>query len=101
MEILITERTDITPLLGIDWMKRFKLTIGRIHFAEINQLEEERILNKFPDLFENNRTIKDSQINIQLKQGQFPVKQKARPIPLHLQDDVGYKTGETDKSWTP
>ena len=30
MEILITERTDITPLLGMDWMKKFKLTIGRI-----------------------------------------------------------------------
>ena len=36
MEILITERTDITPLLGMDWMKRFKLTIGRIQLA--NQL---------------------------------------------------------------
>ena len=24
MEILITERTDITPLLGMDWMRTFK-----------------------------------------------------------------------------
>ena len=24
MEILITERTDKTPLLGMDWMKKFK-----------------------------------------------------------------------------
>ena len=37
MEILITERTDITPLLGMDWMKTFKLTIGRIQLAENNQ----------------------------------------------------------------
>ena len=34
MEILITERTDITPLLGMDWMKTLKSnyrknTIGR------------------------------------------------------------------------
>ena len=37
MEFLITERTDITPLLGMDWMKTFKLTIGRIQLAENNQ----------------------------------------------------------------
>ena len=89
MEILITERADITPLLGMDWMKRFKLTIGKIQLTEIGQSEKERIINKFPDLFENNRTIKDTEINIQLKPGHYPVKQKARPIPLHLQEDVG------------
>ena len=89
METLISERADITPLLGMDWMKRFKLTIGKIQLAEIGQSEKERINNKFPDLFENNRTIKDTEINIQLKPGHYPVKQKARPIPLHLQEDVG------------
>ena len=35
------------------------------------------------------RTIKDTEINIQLKPGHYPVKQKARPIPLHLQKNVG------------
>ena len=85
MEILITERTDITPLLGMDWMKKFKLTISKIQLAENNQSEREKVFNKFPDLFENNETIKDTEINIQLKPGHYPVKQKARPIPLHLQ----------------
>ena len=66
MEILITERTVITPLLGLDWRKRFKLPIGRNQLAEINQSEKERIINKFPKLFENNRTIKDTEIIIQL-----------------------------------
>ena len=66
MEILITERPDITPLLCMDWKKRFKLTIGRIQFAETNQSEKERVINKFPDLFENNRTIKSTEINMQL-----------------------------------
>ena len=47
MEILITERTDITPQLGKDWMKKFKLTIGRIQLAETNQLEREKVFNKF------------------------------------------------------
>ena len=89
MEILITERADITPLLGMDWMKKFKLTVRKIQLAETGQSEKERIINKFPDLFENNRTIKDTEINVQLKPGHHPVKQKAKPIPLHLQEDVG------------
>ena len=75
VEILITERTDITPLLGMDWMKTFRLPIGRIQLAENNQSEKERIINNFPDLFENNETIKDTEIKIQLKPAPFPVKQ--------------------------
>ena len=98
MEILITERTDITPLLVMDWMKTFKLTIGRIQLAENNQSEKERIINNFPDLFENNETIKDTGIKIQLKPGHFPVKQKARPVPLHLQKDVGRELEKLIKS---
>ena len=86
MEILITERTDITPLLGMDWMKKFKITIGRIQLTEPNQSEKEKVIKKFPDLFGNNRTIKDTEMNIQLKTEHHPVKQKARPIPLNLQD---------------
>ena len=98
MEILITERTDITPLLGMDWMKKFKLTIRRIQLVENSQSEREKIFNKFPDLFENNDTIKDTEINIQLKPGHYPVKQKARPIPLHLQEDVGRELEKLIKS---
>ena len=63
MEFLIPERTDITPLLGMDWMKTFKLTTGTIQLAENNQSEKERIINKFPDLFENSETIKDTEKN--------------------------------------
>ena len=98
MEILITERTDITPLLGKDWMKKFILTISKIQLAENNQSEREKVFNKFPDLFENNGTIKDTEINIQLKPGHYPVKQKARPIPLHLQEDVGRELEKLIKS---
>ena len=88
MEILTTERTVITPLLGMDWMKTIKLTIGRIQLAENYQSEREKIFNKFPDLFENNKTIKDTEIKNQLKPGHYPIKQKARPVPLHLQKNV-------------
>ena len=67
MEVLITGKTDITPLLGMDWMKKFRLTIGRIQLAENNESEREKVFNKFPDFFENNETMKDTEINIQLK----------------------------------
>ena len=88
MEYLKTERTDITPLLGMDWMKTIKLTIGKIKLAENNQSEREKIFGKLQDLFENNETIKDTEINIQVKPGHCPIEQKARPVPLHLQEDV-------------
>ena len=53
MEILITEKkTDRTPLLGMDWMKKFTLTISKKQLADNNQSEREKIFNKFPDLFE-------------------------------------------------
>ena len=103
MQILITERNDITPLLGMDWMKKFKLTISNIRTEENNQSEKKRVIEKFPDLFKNNTTIKDTEINIQLKPGHYSVKQKARPIPLHLQEDAGKelerltKTGHLEK----
>ena len=69
MQILIPERNDITPLLGMDWMKKFKLTIGNIRTEENNQSKKKRVIEKFPDLFKNNTTIKDTEINIQLKPG--------------------------------
>ena len=97
MEILITEGTDIISLLGMDWMKTFRLTIGRIQLAENNQSEKKRIIKisgpiwKQPDK-------KDTEIKIQLKPGHFPVKQKARPVPLHLQENVGRELEKLIKS---
>ena len=55
---------------------------------ENSQSEKKRVINKFSDLFKNNTTIKDVKINIQLKPGHYPVKQKIGPIPLHLQKAV-------------
>ena len=89
MQILITEKNDITPLSGMDWMKKLNLPIRNIRTDENSQSEKKRVIEKFPDLFKNNTTIKDTEINIQLKPGHYPVKQKARPIPLHLQEEVG------------
>ena len=103
MQILITERDDITPLLGMDWLKKFNMTIRSIQLDQNNQSEKKQVIKTFPDLFKNNTTIKDTEINIQLKPGHYPVKQKARPIPLHLQEEVGkeleklIKTGHLEK----
>ena len=98
MEILITERTDITPLLGMEWMEIFKLTIERIQLAENNQSGCEKVFKKFRDLFENNETIKGTEIKIQLKPGHHPVGQKTRPVALHLQEDVVRELGRLLKS---
>ena len=46
MEILIPERTDITPLLGMDWMKTFKLTIGRKTIGIKNPIGREQSIRK-------------------------------------------------------
>ena len=89
MQILITGRDDITPLLGMEWMRKFNLTSRNIRTDENNQSEKKRRIEKFPDLFKNNTTIKDSEINIQLKSGRYPEKMKARPIPRLLQEEVG------------
>ena len=68
--------------------KTFRHTIGKIQLAENNQSEKERIFGNFRDLFENNETIKDTEIKIQLKPGHYPIK-KTGPVPLHLQENVG------------
>ena len=99
-----TERIDITPLLGMDWMKKFNLTIGKIRLEDTSQSEKRRVIEKFSDLFKNNTTIKYTEIIIQLKPGYYPMKQKGRPIPLHLQEEVGkeleklIKTGHLEKA---
>ena len=38
-------KTDITPLPGMDWMKRLKLTIGRLQFSANSQSEREKVFS--------------------------------------------------------
>ena len=63
--------------------------MGNILVRDSSKSEKRQIIKKFLDPFENNTTIKDTETNIQLKPGHYPVNQKERPIPLHLQEDVG------------
>ena len=87
LPILITQRDDITPLLGVNWLKRLPITINKISLDEPTN-QSENIYTKFNKLFESNHTIKNIEVKIQIKPGCYPIQQKARPVPYHLQKDV-------------
>ena len=61
-------------------MKTVKLTNGKIHLAENNQSEREKIFNQFSDLFENNEELKDTEINIQLNPGHYRNQTKSETV---------------------
>ena len=89
LPLLITKRTDITPLLGVNWLKQLPITINQISLDNnTDQSEATKIHTKFKKPFETNHTIKNAEVKIQIKPGCYPIQQKARPIPYHLQDDV-------------
>ena len=67
LPILITQRDDITPLLGVKWLKQLQITINKIQLDEHNQSNE--IHTKFHKLFETNQTIKNAEVKIQIKPG--------------------------------
>ena len=46
------------------------------------------IHTKFNKFFETNHTIENVEVKIQTKPGCYPIQQKTRPIPYHLQKDV-------------
>ena len=66
VQILITERNGIPALLAMDWLKKLNLTIRNIRLDENNQSEKKQVIDQFPDLFKNNTTIKNTELNIQL-----------------------------------
>ena len=95
LPLLIT-RANITPLLGLDWMKRLEITINsnteaiKIYHIKMDD-NEKRILklkNEFKDLFYNNTEIKDTVLKINLKENANIIQQKGTPITIHLQDQV-------------
>ena len=88
LPLLITKRTDITPLKGVNWLKQLPITINGISLNKENNQSETAIHTKFKKLFETNHTIKNIEVKIQIKPGCYPIQQKSRPIRYHLQDDV-------------
>ena len=88
--MLITEREDFKPLLGMDWIREINWIIR--YFDQkttlTDQSETEGKITQFEKLFKTNPTIKDIENKLQLKLGHLPIKQKDRPIPYHLQNYV-------------
>ena len=88
LPLLITKRSDITSLLGVDWLKQLPITINGISLNKETNQSETAIHTNFKKLFEANHTIKNTEVKIQIIPGCYPIQQKDRPKPCHLQDDV-------------
>ena len=89
---LITQKKT-NPLLGLDWMNKMGIElISNTESKKIQNItendDETEIHKMFKKLFETNHTIKNMEIDIELKPGAKIIQQKGRPIPIHLQDDV-------------
>ena len=97
LPILITKRNDITPLLGVNWLKQLPITINKIQLGESTN-QSETIYANINKLFETNHTIKIIEVKIQIKPRCYPIQQKARPIPYHLQKDVNNELDRLIKS---
>ena len=69
MEILIKEKTDIPPQIAMYWMKRFKLSMRNLQLSENNQSEGEKEIKKMTEYFDNNETMKNTEIQVQRKPG--------------------------------
>ena len=59
------------------------LGINRLY--ENNEELVEQLLEKYPKLFNENHTVQDLEVKIELKPGHKPVQQKGRRILIHLQ----------------
>ena len=100
LELLITTK-QTHPLLGLNWMKELGLTLKTetTHQSINNINRPDRSNNRidadiethkgiFHELFTENHTVKNVEVDIQLKEGSKLIQQKGRPIPIHLQPAV-------------
>ena len=86
LPMLITKRNDITPLLGVNWLKQKPITKNKI-LLDNGADRSENLYKKYHKIFTTNH-IKNAEVKIQTKPGCYPIQQKARPIPYYLQEDV-------------
>ena len=93
---LISQR-DITPLLGVNWLKQLPITINKIPLDDHTN-QSYNIHTNFHKLFETNHSIKNAEVKIQIKRGCYPIQQETKPIPYHLQKDVKNKLDRLIKS---
>ena len=75
LPLLIT-KANITPLMGLDWMKRLEISLNttneniKIHNIRMDDTEKKilKLKNEFKDLFYNNTEIKNLSRKINLKE---------------------------------
>ena len=102
LPLLIT-KAKTSPLMGLDWMQQLKINLSsnneaiQIHIIKLDNMDKKRIKlqNDFKDLFYNYKKIKNLSVKIQMKEGAQIIQQKARPIPIHLQDQVALELKTT------
>ena len=93
LPILITEKINTQPLLGLDWLDKLEIGLqgnketNIIRNIEVNE-RGEKILKDYENRFKNNHTINDLTIDSQLKKDAKPIQQKGRPVPFHFQNIV-------------
>ena len=96
-----TEQEDIKPLLGMAWLRDLKWTMRNIEstMTTTDHSEKNKLIANFEKIFKTSGTIKDTELETQLNPGHPPIKQKARPIPYHIQ---GYnkKNKQTNSTCT-
>ena len=94
LELTVSASNEFTPLVGLNWFDALEIEIRTNEKRQIRTVKTEsdeikkQMHEKFKKLFEENTTITDTTVKINLKPDTKPVQQKARPIPLHLQDAV-------------
>ena len=98
--MLITERVDIKPLLGMDWLREYNWTIRHIEkwTTPTDHSEGDEKSAQFEKFFWTSRTINDTEVKIQLKPSHIPIKQKTRLIPFHIQNYFEKEINKQNKS---
>ena len=64
LQMLITKRNDITPLLGVNWLKQLPITVNKITLDNKTD-ESENIYKKYHKLCTTNHTMKNAEVKIQ------------------------------------
>ena len=77
--MLITQRDDITPDLGVKWLKQLPITINKISLDEPTN-QSENNYTKFNKLFETNHTIKKSEDPNKTGMLPYPTKNQTNTI---------------------
>ena len=98
-QILITERNDITPLLGMDWMKKFNLTIGNIRTEDINRSEETSD-RKVPRLIQEQHHNKRYRNKYSAETGTLSGETKSKTDPITSTRGGRERTRKIDKNRT-